>query len=1480
MPRIFAPFALAAALALAAPPAAGQQFPAQQRGLSADTAYSLGDIDSVNLFNGNLSLTLPLGQSYPVGPAFSLGFSLGYNSKVWDYEEKICQQSSPPQNVVYQLPVPDKYANAGLGWLLTPGFLLDPSVAGGNQNPLNLGPNWIYVSPDGGHHAFYPRLHPGYPATPSAAGTLYSNDGTYLRQKKLAPSQCRAVAGTSGDCRIVEFPDGSRHEFLSFAPFRWRVVRTEDAFGNQVDIDYRFTPDGKDLDWTFRELLRRVYVDYDSDGPLADADQNRNHRLRYRKTVFDDDGGHYAEETRSDFDGLGHWRQTVAAGDFGPSKTSAVGYRPGGGTLLLHEDTSLPLPGNSFVLPAENDRWLFGTYDRRSVRQGAGAEIVGEACFDPDTGFLLRSRQLAGAVPQAFDLLTVNVPEEGGGFLASQRFYGGDGASLPTSYSSLCAMASPNGDPAYQVDHSWSAGSLATSAWIDPCDGSRVLSIADADIDAGTGLPSRVRSASGLATNLVYDAMGRLVAERPDEGAWSNTVFKFPKLGQSTPDVPSVEMESCPPGQADCSGTQRGFSRYQEFDGAGRLVREAMALPAEGDPQQNQDRQFTYNALGWRLSESTWQQQKTTTYGDFDRFGRAGWIQPPGTNPGIGIEYRGERRTTRRTRIELTGGLSDNWVTEERDHFGRLVAVCEAQASAPGASGCSGLLTTYGYDAADRLISVCSRPNGSSCGQSRSFTYDGRGFLLADTHPEIGPAGNGSTSYEYDALGHATHSLIVGSTEFELRSSYDRAGRLVQLEQKAGSVWKPLKEFFYARESDGVGWQGGQLVLAKRHNWVSPIAPEALGNLDAIVADAFEYQGLGGRVSSKITSFRLGAATNAFESAYVWDDFGNLTSQTYPQPLNWPLTRFATPRQVDYGYTLGFLTEVEGFADQISYQLGGMLHQVHYATGATFTEDYNPADHLPRPYRLNLSGVSQPFASGNYGYDGQSQVSQIGSLLYRFDRLGRLVRGDAPNGAGTATQTASFDDFGNLTGLNTGGSVQSLATQESTNRLSGAAYDAAGNLTGMTLAGTHWEYGFDGLRKMNGLRSSSNQARLFFYDANDERVFTWDCPLSSCEPDHNQERWTLRGLGGEVLRTYAGADKFTTTWEEDYVYRGGALLGTIRPGTNPGEEEKRFVATDHLGSVRLVFSESNQTVDRYDFFPFGQETGSVAQGELALKFTGQERDPNGSGKGLLDYFHARFESPITGRFLSTDPVLGRPAQPQSWNRYSYALNNPINYNDPTGEVTANQVAVGVQEAVSDLKHDVIEFGFDVLPSYQAVQFAFAAGSILDFGSGLLEPLRFGDAVGTAAGADASLGDMALAIVQDAGRGATLVAAGAAAAGKYAPGVLEKTSEFAKNAARGRASEARVLKDLGLEKNRLSVSSAEGRSIPDALTDTVSIEIKDRAKVSMTRQLRIQTEAARNSGKESVLITGQNTCVSATCYRSFDLVILRKDLGPP
>ncbi|MCP3998536.1 MAG: hypothetical protein GY722_26230, partial [bacterium] len=87
-------------------------------------------------------------------------------------------------------------------------------------------------------------------------------------------------------------------------------------------------------------------------------------------------------------------------------------------------------------------------------------------------------------------------------------------------------------------------------------------------------------------------------------------------------------------------------------------------------------------------------------------------------------------------------------------------------------------------------------------------------------------------------------------------------------------------------------------------------------------------------------------------------------------------------------------------------------------------------------------------------------------------------------------------------------------------------------------------------------------------------------------------------------------------------------------------------------------------VASYDYLPYGEEAESRYN---PLQFTGHERDSHlAGGADDLDYMHARYYSPYLSRFTSVDPVLGKLAMPQSWNRYGYVGGNPINSVDSKG----------------------------------------------------------------------------------------------------------------------------------------------------------------------------------------------------------------------
>jgi RHS repeat-associated protein len=93
--------------------------------------------------------------------------------------------------------------------------------------------------------------------------------------------------------------------------------------------------------------------------------------------------------------------------------------------------------------------------------------------------------------------------------------------------------------------------------------------------------------------------------------------------------------------------------------------------------------------------------------------------------------------------------------------------------------------------------------------------------------------------------------------------------------------------------------------------------------------------------------------------------------------------------------------------------------------------------------------------------------------------------------------------------------------------------------------------------------------------------------------------------------------------------------------------------------TRKVTNATASTIEQdIDYKPFGAE--AVATSGDNFKFTGYEREDE------LDYATFRYYKHSLGRFMTPDPVMGNVLNPQTWNRYTYVLNNPTNMTDPTG----------------------------------------------------------------------------------------------------------------------------------------------------------------------------------------------------------------------
>jgi RHS repeat-associated protein len=896
---------------------------------------------------------------------------------------------------------------------------------------------------------------------------------------------------------------------------------------------------------------------------------------------------------------------------------------------------------------------VLDTFTESTVTE-AGVSARTEFCFDGSTGFLERTRTLEAGTARGPDdvIARFTRSDDGKGNLKTEEYFGGDGASLGTGI--LCGLALPASQ--YRIDHTYEHGSLKTSQAAPNVSFKSV----ERDIDLNTGLPRRSADVSGtLWTAYEYDALGRPTWVKPPQESWTRTSY-------TRATGPAALAEVYVASQPNGGGTALAESKVL-FDALGRPWREQRRMP-DGTWSS---RDTAYNAIGWTasVSEQGNTAQKTQFLG-YDPFGRPATVRPPdGSAHDVTFTYSGVKTVSRTAKVATsyntatgTATKTSAATTETYDRQGRLAQVAEP----------NGAVTKYEYDVGGRLRRVCQGASGSVCGQERVFTYDNRGFLLSEKHPEKGATGNGTVLYrDLDSQGNARRTTDGPN---DLTFTFDKAGRVTEIREWAGAQ-RLLKTFTYGSDNPAGNPRNGKLLEAKRYNY-----PVLNGTSNtALVTEGYTYGGLEGRASQRTTSLTLnGTANETFTQSFVYNTLGQL------QAVNYPQCAFAacasTSRSVTNSYANGWLTAVNNYTGTvpgqtvgvgITYHANGMVHQAAHGNGVVVTQANDPNGMIrPASIAAAKDGVTL-WSTGAYQYDGAGNIWKMGPSWFDYDSLSRVEAGAVfPDPLGTGTQrkqSYTFDNYGNLQSITTQVGTGSASTRNtpasaSTNRLTGAvAYDAAGNLTSWN--GAVYEY--DAFNQMKRMASGTEEWH-YIYTADDERFWSFK-PASGGNPRF--DRWTLRGLDGKVLREFANAGYTWTAWE-DYIYRDSLLLaGYLSNG------QRRHFHLDHLGTPRLVTNAGGNQTAYHVYYPFGEEATAFDPNTDRMKFTGHERDL-GSLAGTdddLDYMHARHYSMLTGRFGSFDPVGGNPQAPQSWNRYSYVMGRSMIYVDPQGLLAFGRV---------------------------------------------------------------------------------------------------------------------------------------------------------------------------------------------------------------
>jgi RHS repeat-associated protein len=567
--------------------------------------------------------------------------------------------------------------------------------------------------------------------------------------------------------------------------------------------------------------------------------------------------------------------------------------------------------------------------------------------------------------------------------------------------------------------------------------------------------------------------------------------------------------------------------------------------------------------------------------------------------------------------------------------------------------------TSYGYDTLDNLTTVTQTDGGNT--QTRTFNYSSLARLLSASSPE-----SGTTSYVYDNNGNVmqktdARSVITAYT-------YDALSRPTQRTYSGESGYTtPAVTYTY----DNLTNAKGKLTKVVTGSVSSPFS-------------VTEYQAFD--VLGRITQSRQTTDGTAYEPmTYTYSLSGALIEEKYPSGRvvknilddNGDLSMVQSKKNSNAGYW--------NYAENFTYNPAGAITSVQLGNGHWESTKFN-SRLQPTQIALGLTGGATNLLKLDYSYGTTQNSGNIQSQTitvpaaggangftavqsYALDSLNRLK--DATEMVGSTQswrQSFLYDRYGNrtfdetntttLTKLCGGASpamcaadrkVENPAIQKSDNRIKtdqdgDTVADYTFNTVGsMTKDPTGMTFIYDGENKqVEAKNASSVTIGQYWYDGDGKRVKKY-----------------VPATGEITIFVYDAAGKLVAEYS-----------------TVPAEApEVAYTTSDNLGSPRINTGAYGHIIARHDYHPFGEEIDAAASpqrtevlryttDEIRKKFTGYERD----GETGLDFAQARYYQNVQGRFQSPDPLLSstNPDLPQTWNRYSYVVNNPIILMDPTG----------------------------------------------------------------------------------------------------------------------------------------------------------------------------------------------------------------------
>ncbi|WP_434046055.1 MULTISPECIES: RHS repeat-associated core domain-containing protein [Sorangium] len=732
------------------------------------------------------------------------------------------------------------------------------------------------------------------------------------------------------------------------------------------------------------------------------------------------------------------------------------------------------------------------------------------------------------------------------------------------------------------------------------------------EYDDALGVLLRRVDPNQLVTEWQVDGFGRLGIERRPDGTTTTIALSRTKDGGPNQDAWRVTERSTTTGGADDT---------IEFDSLGRPIRwwwhgpEPEAAQGSGEVKRIVQ-EIGYDALGEHIarrsvpvSEDTPERERLYERYEHDALGREVRTTTP-WNAVTTTEYDG-------LLVRVTDALDHVTVTAQ-DPLGRTESITDA------ADG----ITRYSYGPFGMLHTVTD-PGGAVT----RMTRDAFGRVRQLDDPD-----RGTTRSIHDGFG-------------ELMSSTDALGRETTWAYDA-----------LGRPDSRVDRHGAELLTTK---WTWDTAAHGIGKLHTLASpDGDKTYGYTRFGQIETITLRIDGEGAPLEAKLGYDEFGRVDTVTYPAPFG--AASFVVAHDHDaHGHVLAVRDSqtTDAYWRLTDVDDAGRFREEVFGNGAITTRSYH-ADKQRLGHVVTQSGAAE-VQDLDYGYDDLLNLTRRTDALqpentterFRYDPLQRLncaYFGEVERASAPCALRYDYHPNGNLTFKSDVGTL-SYDDPLHPHAVTGAgtdsfAHDAVGNQTARP-GGTTVRYTPFDLPE----RITQGAATITFgYDGDQQRIRKTTPEKETLYFGDLVERVTEAASGTVEHRYHVHSPERVVA----IVTRGGSDDGT------------RYVHVDHLGSIDAVTDEDGDVIERRSYDPFGQRRNPVwgerppasFPSETTQGFTGHESDDD---LGLVN-MKGRLYDPKIGRFLTTDPIVSIPSFGQSWNPYSYVLNNPLAYVDPGG----------------------------------------------------------------------------------------------------------------------------------------------------------------------------------------------------------------------